>query len=206
MAAGRRRCAAVGIWLVVGLLAGAGAARAQLIDSVDVERRGKEARISIRFTTTVQYLRHAPPESGKTLLIYLQVTGVRAQSAEVGPQTVSLPQTDLVPHLSVIYPAAGNALELDFSQATSYHVSWSVDGRSIDITVPILAGARDWAVQVKAPPPAPKAPAPAATPNTRSLRPVFLMGEKSGGMCSSIHAHTTLCFAVDPMGMILYSL
>jgi len=176
---GWRRCAALGACLVAGLLGAASAAQAQLIDSLDVERSGKEARISIRFTTTVQHLRHTPRDRGKTLLIYLQVTGVSAQSADLGPQTVSLPQTDLVPHLSVTYPVAGNALEVDFSQSTSYNVSWPVDGRSIDITVPILAGARDWAVQVKAPAPAPQAPpveAPAPQTSSATVAPTAAAG------------------------------
>ena len=80
MSFGWRRSTTLGAWLVAGLLGAASAAHAQLIDSVDVQRSGKEARISIRFTTTVQYLRNTPPQRGKTLLIYLQVTGVAALS------------------------------------------------------------------------------------------------------------------------------
>ena len=151
--------------MFAGALGAAGAAKAHIIDRVEVERKGKEAHIRIRFNTTIQYLRHAPENAGKTLLIYIQVTGPETPNPDLGPQTVSLPKTDLVPHLRVTYPGAGHALQLDFSQRTSYNITWSVDGRSIDIIVPVLVGARDWAVQAKAPPPAPAAaPAPPAQP------------------------------------------
>ncbi|HKI65104.1 MAG TPA: hypothetical protein VKA16_10830 [Burkholderiales bacterium] len=144
------------------LVVAAGAARAHIIDSLDVERHGKQAQIRIRFNTTVQYLRHTPQDAGKTLLIYVQVTGVSPPNADFGSQTVALPRTDLVPRLSVTYPGAGNAVQVDFSRSTPYKVTWSEDGRSIDVNVPILAGAMDWAVQVKAPPAAPAPPVPPA--------------------------------------------
>jgi hypothetical protein len=151
--------------LLACLVCAAGAARAHILEGLEVERQGKQALIHIRFNTQVQYLRHTPPNTGKTLLIYVQVTGERASGAAAGPQTVSLPTTDVVPHVAVTYPGAGNSVQVEFSQVTSYNVTWSVDGRSIDLIVPVLAGARDWAVQVKAPPPVPpQAPVPAPVP------------------------------------------
>ena len=152
--------------LPVCLLCIAGAARAHVIDSLDVERQGKQARVRILFNTQVQYLRHAPKSAGKTLLIYIQVTGVSGRNGDFGPQTVTLPRTDLVPRLTVTYPGAGDALQVDFSQVTPYNVTWSADGRSIDLIVPVLPGAMDWAVQVKAPPAASVSapPAPVVAP------------------------------------------
>jgi hypothetical protein len=162
---GRRTPALLRAALLVGALGAAGTAKAHIIDSVEVERVGKDAHIRIRFNTTIQYLRHTPKTAGKTLLVYIQVTGPEVPNVDLGPQIVSLPKTDLVPHVTVTYPGAGHALQVDFSQRTSYTVTWAVDGRSIDIVVPVLVGAQDWAVEVKAPPPAPAAaPAPPPQP------------------------------------------
>jgi hypothetical protein len=157
--------------LLACALAPATQAAAHVMDGVEVQRLGKEAAIIIRFNTQVQYLRHAPLARGKTLLIYLQRTGVRLPDEEFGPQTIRLPKTDLVPQFSATYPGpGGNTLQLDFSQSTEFSVHPAPDGRSIAVTVPVLAGATVMSVQVKAPPTAaPPAPAPAAPESRKQL-------------------------------------
>jgi hypothetical protein len=155
--------------LLACALAPATQAAAHLMDGVEVQRLGKDAAIIIRFNSQVQYLRHAPLARGKTLLIYLQRTGVRLPDEEFGPQTIRLPRTDLVPQFIATYPGpGGNTLQLEFSQATEFSVHPAPDGRSIAVTVPVLAGATVLSVQVKAPPAtATSAPAPAA-PDSRT--------------------------------------
>lgn len=157
--------------LLAGALAPAAEAGAHLMDGVEVQRLGKEAAIIIRFNSQVQYLRHAPLARGKTLLIYLQRTGVRLPDEEFGPQTIRLPKTDLVPQFTATYPGpGGNTLQLDFSQVTEFSVHPAPDGRSIAVTVPVLAGATVLSVQVRAPPvTATPAAAPAAPDSRRQL-------------------------------------
>jgi len=144
---------------------------AHVIESVDVERLGKEAAIVIRFNTQVQYLRHAPRARGRSLLIYLRRTGARLPDEDFGPQTIRLPKTDMVPQFSVTYPGPGNnTLQLVFDRPTEFSVHPVRDGRSINIIVPVLPGASDMSVQIKAPPARPVAP-PVAVPGPAQAAP-----------------------------------
>ena len=56
--------------LATGAPARAETARGELIEGVDVERRGSDAMITIRFTVPIQYSTHAPEDFGKSLRIY----------------------------------------------------------------------------------------------------------------------------------------
>jgi len=135
-----------------------------VIESIEVERLGNEAAILIRFNTRVQYLRHVPQARGKSLLIFLQRTGPRLPDEDFGPQTVRLPKTDMVPQFSVTYPGPGNnTLQLVFDRSTEFSIHPVSDGRSMTIIVPVLPGATDMSVQIKAPSGRPAAP-PVAVP------------------------------------------
>jgi hypothetical protein len=65
------------------VLLAAGVARARLLDSVDVQPKGSSAEIVVRFATQVQYVRHAPRASGKTLHVHLQLTGPGADGRSI---------------------------------------------------------------------------------------------------------------------------
>jgi hypothetical protein len=163
-------------------------ASAHVMESVEVQRLGKEAAIVVRFNTQVQYLRHTPRDRGKSLLIYVQRTGMRLPDEDSGPQTVRLPKTNMVPQFSVTYPGPGdNTLQVVFDQPTEFSVHSAPDGRSITIVVPVLPGATDMAVQIKVPSvpsgvppvavprpaqPEPSAPPPAAAPSLPKLAPL----------------------------------
>src|SRR5512139_3302684 len=102
--------------LAAALLLASGPARAQLIDSIEVSPKGREAQIAIRFGTTVQYLRHAPPGKGRLLVVEFRVTG--PLDTEIGGRLVSetrvSPKTDLVPAFVIDYVPARNALTVEF--------------------------------------------------------------------------------------------
>lgn len=147
-----KACAALAAALA---FAAPGAAKAQLIDSVDVTSRGSDAEIAIRFVTTVQYLRHSPPGKGRLLQVEFRVTG--PLDSDLGGRLVSetraSPPTDLVPPFEVRYVAARNSLTVEFKREVSWRVRGRSDGRAIAILVPLPPG--------KAVKPAPRAtPAP----------------------------------------------
>lgn len=129
----------------VGLTAGAFAqavtARGELVEGVDIERRGAEALISIRFTVPIAYVRHSPAESGRSLRIYPGPSGA-GESATRG--VLRLPATDMVPQFTLSYPEPDGALLIEFDRPTRFEVN--PNSRSITVTIPVLPGARDWVV------------------------------------------------------------
>lgn len=133
-------------------------AYSQLIDRIDVERRGKEAEISIHLNATVQYLRHAPANTGKSLRIYARVPGGAADLLRL--EFLRPPDNDMVSRFSVTYPEADDAFLIEFDQPTTYTVRPGADGRSIRIFVPLQPGAKDWLAQVTTSPQSPAAPGP----------------------------------------------
>ena len=167
--AARPRCLAfLGAIVAAASLLASGPARAQLIDSIEVSPKGREAQIAIRFGTTVQYLRHAPPGKGRLLVVEFRVTG--PLDSEIGGRLVSetrvSPRTDLVPPFVVDYVPARNALTVEFKSEVQWRVSGSGDGRSISIFVPLppdKAGKAPPPVKPPAAAPAPALP-PAALP------------------------------------------
>jgi len=174
--------------VLVCSLTEAAKAGAHVMESVEVQRLGKEAAIVVRFNTQVQYLRHAPRDRGRSLLIYIQRTGPRLPDEDFGPQTIRLPKTDMVPQFSVTYPGPGdNTLQVVFDQPTEFSVHSAPGGRSITIMVPVLPGATDMTVQIKAPSgpsrappvavplpaqPEPSAPPPPAAPSLPTVAPL----------------------------------
>jgi hypothetical protein len=116
-------------------------ARAELVAGVDIERRGNEALITIRFTVPILYSGHEPADAGRQLRIYPGVSGA-AQSTPRG--RLRLPQTDMVPLFTVTYPEPDDALLIEFDQPTRFEVH--PNERAISVTVPVLPGANDWVV------------------------------------------------------------
>lgn len=132
----RRRSFLRAAFATSALLLGARAARAQLLDSVDVqEGEGPASQILVRFTTTVQYLRHTPPHSGTTLRIFLQVLGPGLQPEDLVPTTVQYRGSDRVPRFTVSYPETDNAMVVSFAREVRFSVGPGPDSRSIVIAV-----------------------------------------------------------------------
>jgi hypothetical protein len=153
----------VRILLALLLLIAAGLARGQVLDSVEVQRRGDKAEISIRFAAQVQYLRHVPLDSGSLLRIYLRLVGPGIQESDVTPESRRFPRNGLVPQFTVRFPEPDGALLITFDQPVQFVVRPGADGRSITITVPVIPGAKDEQVERKGALPA------AALPPSRPL-------------------------------------
>jgi predicted double-glycine peptidase len=137
---------ALGAGLLGGALAQAPApaARGELIEAIDIERKGNEAYITVRFSVPIEYKTHTPAESGATLRIYPGIPG-----GETSPTRgmMRLPDTDMVPPFTVSYPEPDGALLIEFDEPTRFEVN--PNSHSVTITVPVLAGARDWVVITK---------------------------------------------------------
>lgn len=145
------------------------AAQAQILDRIEVSRSNGKAEIRIGFGAQVQYLNHTPPGQGKELNIFIKPISAPPPESEANVETLTSPQTDLVPSFTVLYPHLGNAVSIRFAQETAWDVRPMPDGRSIVIIVPSLKGARDFIAEVRAlpAPPKPKAvPAPVIAPAT----------------------------------------
>ncbi len=132
----------------------AATAAAQEIDRIDVQRAGKEAEIVIRFTTPVQYQRHAPRTSGNLLQVFVTRTEKLPSGVRLTSETIKQAGTDLIPGFTLTYPELNGALTIRFNRTTSWRVRQRGDERSLSIFVPIAAK------------PGAKSPAPAATPET----------------------------------------
>jgi hypothetical protein len=170
--------ALVAAFAVLVLLALASPAQAQIIDSLDVTPKGGDARITIRFVTNVQYLRHSPPAKGRLVKVEFRITG--PLDNQIGGRLVSetrvFPGNDLVPGFEVRYVAAQNALTVEFEREVTFRVSGAGDGRSILISVPLPPAKAAAAPPAKAPakgasPAAPTKPAaaPDSAPSSPSL-------------------------------------
>lgn len=115
---------------------GARRARAQILDSVDVQvGEGPTSQILIRFTTPVQYLRHTPPDSGATLRIFVQLIGPGVQPEDLVPTTLQYGGSERVPSFTVSYPETDNALVISFAREVRFSVAQGPDNRSILIAV-----------------------------------------------------------------------
>lgn len=109
---------------------------AQLIDTVDVQRRSaNEAEVIIRFAAQVQYLRHAPRDAGRSVHIYIALTGAGVQPGDLVPQTLRLPKQDFMPQIAVSFPEPGNSVLVSFDQNVRFSVNPGSDGRSIRLLV-----------------------------------------------------------------------
>jgi predicted double-glycine peptidase len=121
-------------------------ARGELIEGIDIERRGNEALITIRFAVAIEYSRHSPAdaESGATLRIYPGIPGAEEAKSR---GMMRLPDTDMVPNFTVTYPEPDGALLIEFEQPTRFEVN--PNSHSVTVTIPVLPGARDWVVITK---------------------------------------------------------
>lgn len=118
------------------MLLGARAARAQLLDSLDVqEGEGPRSQILVRFTTAVQYLRHTPPHSGETLRIFVQLLGPNVQPEDLLPVTLQYRGSKRVPAFTASFPETNDALVVSFEREVRFSVSQGPDNRSILIAV-----------------------------------------------------------------------
>jgi hypothetical protein len=118
----------------------ASAVYGQGLDTAEIQRRGADAEITVRFVTQLLYLRHCPPEEGLSVRIYLRFTGIRAGEIERLPGTRILPALGPAPASTIRFPESDGSLSVVFDKSTRYSVRPGDDGRSITILIPAKPG------------------------------------------------------------------
>lgn len=119
----------------------------------DVESRIDQgmARIQIRFTMPVRYLRHFPQNHGELLRVYFQVVGLSADDISLREESRRIERTATLTGFGVTYvpPNIDNVLAnppsviVQFDQPENFTVRPSEDDHAIDIYVPLTpSGAR----------------------------------------------------------------
>lgn len=130
-------CLAKAMCTLLALFMVSTSAFANVIDSIDIVRVEDKAQVTIRFTTEIQYLRHAPDDEGKFLRVFFQISKPGFVENELMQETLRSPVSDLVPRFTVTYPELRNGMLLSFAKATTFSVSPGGDGRSIVILLPL---------------------------------------------------------------------
>lgn len=180
MMAGMGRRLAAGV--MAGLLLGwVGCVHAQIFDRIEVLRVGQQAEVHLRFASQIQYLRHAPPNHGRLLRIFLRLVNPPVPENDLMQETFTSPRTDLVPPFTVTFPELQNGLLVTFSESTRWDVRAGRDERSIVLTLPLAPGAKDVVAEARAgqePAPAPDLakmgePAPAAATPAAAAPPAI---------------------------------
>ena len=87
------------VWLA------AAAVQAQILDRVDVDVAGDDARVRIEFNVLIQYLRHVPSSHGSAVRIYFQITGANDQGLGVVEEERRAQPSKVLPNFRVVYPA-----------------------------------------------------------------------------------------------------
>jgi hypothetical protein len=140
---GRISLKSIAPWVRAAALAAmtlASTAHGQALDAADVQQRGADAEIIIRFATQILYLRHNPREEGRSVRIYLRIVGVGLQDADLTPDSRRLGALEPAPGATIRFPEPDGALSISFDQATRFSVRPGSDGRSISILIPAKPG------------------------------------------------------------------
>lgn len=156
----------------------ASAANAELLDQIDVTSDNGDTEIAIRFSTTVQYLRHQPPSAGRLLKIELQITG--AQEPSDGRLLTELrrhPGNKKISAFEVEYDTRTGFLSVKFARSMAFRVGPGADPRSIRIVIPGPMSAAQSAAKIVA--------KPVAGANTKSSTPTPLTETTSGTVTDS---------------------
>jgi hypothetical protein len=113
-------------------------AHGQALDAVEVQPRGANAEITIRFASQILYLRHNPLEEGRSVRIYLRLVGL--QEGDLAPDAKRVAAMGPAPAATIRFPEPDGALSVAFDQSTRFSVRPGSDGRSIGILIPAKPG------------------------------------------------------------------
>ena len=110
-------------------------AQGQALDSVDVQARGDDAEIVMRFATSILYLRHNPQKEGRALRIYFRFVGVGVQEIDLTPYTRRLRAFGPAPGVSISFPEPDGSVSVTFDESAHFSVRPNADGRSISVLI-----------------------------------------------------------------------
>jgi len=117
-------------------------ADAHVIDRIEINQVGDEAEIQIKFDVKIQFLRHASLNNGE-IHLYLNLLEADPDSADLVPEALHPPPSNLTKHFSIVYPALDSSLVVRFDEPTIYRVTAGRDGRSISVFTPALVPKSD---------------------------------------------------------------
>jgi len=140
---------------------------AEVIDRIQINQRGNEAEIKIRFVTRIQFVRQVMLKNGD-VRIYFNLLEVDEADQRLVRQKMDSPPSKIVPRFSITYPEIDSSLTISFGKPVNYQIRPGNDGRSISFFTPVIKKATQH--QTKA---------PSSTPATRSteLEAKLLMGK-----------------------------
>ena len=153
------------------------AAHAQILDRVNVDVAGDEARVRIEFNVLIQYLRHVPSSHGSAVRIYFQITGANDQGLGVVEEERRAQPSKMLPNFRVIYPAqlpsVQRYIDVVFESAADFRVQPEGNNRLL-VYVRLSPEQRE---RLRAATPAISAPpvttTPAVTPPTLTAPPAI---------------------------------
>jgi hypothetical protein len=117
-----------------------------ILDDVDTSVEGDWARIRIRFSLPVNYLRHSPQERGQLLQIFFNIAFLQAQNVSLQEEVRNVRATPVIPGTIITYepPLSHNlqrepsSLKVQFDRVVNYDVRMGDDRRSLIIYLPIV--------------------------------------------------------------------
>jgi hypothetical protein len=137
--------------LEVAILAGAllaltSAARAEILDDIEVSDGGALAEIRIGFTLPMRYQAHFPAEHGEMLRVSFQAVALDDPEILRRNELKKSPPNNLIPAFTVSYDYQNSCyavrdpvcLVIQFDKPVSYKIRQSEDNRSFYLYVPIV--------------------------------------------------------------------
>ena len=120
-----------------------------LLDEVGTRIEGSTAKVRIRFTAQVRYLRHFPLEHGELVQIFFRVITVDGAEISLREEVRRVRATATLPGFTVTYmpPPSHDVLRdplsvlIQFDRPVSYKVSEGKEKRSLYLTIPITPAA-----------------------------------------------------------------
>lgn len=120
-------------------LAFATVAHGQLLDDIEITPVGNEARVQLRFSVPVRFIRHFPPTSGQIVHVTLQAMSMDESDVLPREHYKRSPKSELVPAFTVRYSNLRDCavlrdpicLAIEFSQPVNFQLQMSTDSRSL---------------------------------------------------------------------------
>ncbi len=121
---------------------------AEVIDDIAIERHGLEAKVRLRLTGPVHYLRDYSSASGDSVNVYLQALAPENFGDRSGPDEVKRsPESALVPRFTVrvtLDPRCGPApqpvcIVIRFDRAVRHQIRLGEDRRSLLLDLPLVS-------------------------------------------------------------------
>lgn len=126
----------------------AATAAAEVIDDIAIERHGSAARIRLRLTAPVHYIRHYASANGHAVNVYLQALAPPAFGEGMIPDEVkSSPKSALVPEFAVrvsldprCEPVPNPVcIVIQFARAIRFELRLGEDRRSLILELPVAS-------------------------------------------------------------------